>query len=520
MWKLFLAGCATPLAFAPWNFFPFAMLGLYVLFAAWHTGTARDAFRRGWVFGAGFFGVGVSWIFISIYTFGGTNIVLAGVITLFCVAFLALFHGMQGYLLKKLYPQPNASFLLIGGPCSMLLLEFFRSWVFTGFPWLFFGYSQFNTPLLGFAPIIGVYGVSLLLGVGVGLIMLLVKPAAYGQLATKHGRIAASLGLILIYGAGYCCQQINWTDSRQQRSSVCLIQGNIMPNDKFLLSQPLQTVSEVYLQPTKQNLQHNFIIWPENSIPVPLPYAEPFIALLQQLALENNTTLLVGLPVEVSKEPAAYYNSLLALGAGTGVYHKQHLVPFGEYLPLDKLLRGLINFFALPMSSFIKGPTRQAALTTPHSKLLPFICYEIAYPEQVRQALLTTPSDAIVTISEDGWFGDSWGPHQHLAIARMRAIENGRYVIRATTSGISAIIDSKGRVLKQSPQLQPYVLRGEFVNYSGLTPWTRHGQAPILLGCVLLLMLTSIQQLKLIVGRSLMAIITCCAASIRAITTF
>jgi apolipoprotein N-acyltransferase len=222
---------------------------------------------------------------------------------------------------------------------------------------------------------------------------------------------------------------------------------------------------------------------------LPLPFAQPLITLINHFAKQHDITLLLGLPVEISNKPPQNYTSLLALGTAQGIYHKKLLVPFGEYLPFAPWLRGLINFFAIPMSDFIAGPKFQAPLVIPKSKLLPLICYEIAYPEQVRQALLEQQSDAIVTISEDGWFGDSWGPKQHLAIARMRALENGRFVLRSTTSGISAIINEKGQVLQQAPQFKPYVLTGEFRNFSGNTPWTKYGQWPIMLFCSLLLIL-------------------------------
>jgi apolipoprotein N-acyltransferase len=228
-----------------------------------------------------------------------------------------------------------------------------------------------------------------------------------------------------------------------------------------------------------------------------MPLATPFVTALDELAKQNNINLILGLPVEINNGSHTYYNTLLALGISQGMYHKKILVPFGEYLPLEQWLRGLINLFNIPMSNFKSGPSLQTPLLTPNSKLLPLICYEIAYPEQVRKELLEQQSEAIITISEDGWFGKSWGPHQHLDIARMRALENGRYVIRSTTSGISALINEKGNVIKQSPQFKPYVLTGEFFNYNGNTPWTKYGQLPILLVCVLLLAPAVIKKLLL-----------------------
>lgn len=499
MWKLLLAGGLLPLAFSPLNYYPLAFIGLFILLTEWLHVKAKRAFVMGWLFGLGFFGVGISWVFVSIHRYGNTNAPLAVLITLLFIAFLALFPAIQGLIIKYLYTERPKTCLLIAFPTSWVLMEYFRGWIFTGFPWLYLGYSQFNTPLAGFAPIIGVNGISFLVVFSVGLTKLILNIHFLSKAKTIITKIIALLVLVIVWTLGDSLKNIPWTTKGEESLTVSLIQGNLAPDDKFLLEDPIQTVTEVYLKPTLEHLNSKFIIWPENSIPLPLPFSENFIAKINQLAEKNGTALLLGLPVEISKSPYQYYNSILALGTAHGIYHKKLLVPFGEYLPFTQLLRGLINFFDIPMSSFRTGPLQQQSLSIPNSKLLPQICYEIAYPEQVRLALLEQQSDAIVTISEDGWFGHSWGPWQHLDIARMRALENGRYVIRSTTSGISAIIDEKGQILKQSPQFKPYVLSGEFVNFAGLTPWTKYGQLPVIVFCGLLLVFTSIKQLLLLI---------------------
>ena len=483
MWKALLAGGLLPLAFSPLNYYPLAFISLFVLLTQWLKANAKQAFAIGWLFGLGFFGVGVSWIFVSIHRYGNTNIPLAAFITLIFIAFLAMFPAIQGFIIKHFYSKHSKSCLLLAFPASWVLLEYLRGWLFTGFPWLYLGYSQLNTSLSGFAPIIGVYGISFLVIFSVSLVMLIVK---------ARGKTPALLLLISIWTAGHYLQNISWTTKSAHSNTVSLVQGNLTPDDKFLLADPIKTITDVYLKPTQQHLTSKFIIWPENRVPLPLPFSTPFIAAVNKLAEQNNVALLLGVPVAIPGKQDHYYNSLLALGTAHGIYHKKLLVPFGEYLPFDKWLRGLINFFDIPMSNFKNDHKPQKPLTMPNSRLLPLICYEVAYPEQVRLALLAQHSDAIVTISEDGWFGNSWGPHQHLDIARMRALENGRYVLRSTTSGISAIINEKGHVLKQSPQFKPYVLSGEFVNFSGLTPWTKYGELPIIIFCGLLLVLTLI----------------------------
>lgn len=487
MWKALLAGGLLPLAFSPLNYYPLAFISLFVLLTQWLQANAKQAFIIGWLFGLGFFGVGVSWVFVSIHRYGNTNIPLAAFITLIFIAFLAVFPAIQGFIINRFCSNKPKMSLLLAFPASWILLEHLRGWLFTGFPWLYLGYSQLSTALSGFAPIIGVYGVSFLVIFSVSLVALILKPPFFSNTKTIIVKSSIILALIVIWTAGYYLPQIPWTTKGTKVHTVSLVQGNLTPNDKFLLADPIKTITDVYLIPTQQHLTSKFIIWPENSVPLPLPFSTPFIATINKLAAQNNVALLLGLPVAIPGEQGYYYNSLLALGTAHGIYHKKLLVPFGEYLPFDEWLRGLINFFDIPMSNFKINHKPQKPLTMPNSRLLPLICYEVAYPEQVRLALLGQPSDAIVTISEDGWFGNSWGPHQHLDIARMRALENGRYVLRSTTSGISAIIDEKGHILKQSPQFKPYVLSGNFVNFSGTTPWTKYGELPIIAFCFLLL---------------------------------
>jgi len=266
-----------------------------------------------------------------------------------------------------------------------------------------------------------------------------------------------------------------------------MIQGNLKPNDKFLLSNPIETTWQVYGKPTFQDTSADLILWPENALPLQLPESQGFINRLDGLATYHNIALIIGLPVQATANN--YYNSLLAVGDGQGLYRKKHLVPFGEYLPFNRWLRGLINFFDIPMSDFIKGPDDQDDFKIPNMRLLPLICYEIAYPNYVREQVQNKRAEAIITSTEDGWFGKSWGPHQHLQIAKMRALETGRYVLRSTTSGISAIIDHTGHIIKQSPQFKPFVLKGRFVDRTGLTPWVEFGLFPLFtLLCFLILL--------------------------------
>jgi apolipoprotein N-acyltransferase len=487
MWRLLFAGGILPLAFAPLHYTPLVFIGLFFLFNTWLKTPPKHAFIAGWCFGLGFFGTGVSWVFISIHQYGYTNIPLACLITALFIMFLAIFPAAQGFAIKYLYQQNPKTCLFIAFPASWVLMEWIRGWLFTGFPWLYLGYSQLNTPLAGFAPIIGVYGISFLVVLSTSLII-----SMHRQRALKFIEITL---LITIWLTGFILQKISWTMIDTSPHTISLVQGNLAPDDKFLLANPIQTAIDSYLIPSQKYLDNQFIIWPENSLTLHMPAATPFITAIDKLAKQHNVSLILGLPVATDEDPNTYYNTLLALGTAKGSYHKKILVPFGEYLPLEQWLRGLINFFDIPMSNFKPDVTAQPTLNIPHSTLLPSICYEIAYPELIRKGVFEQQSEAILTISEDGWFGNSWGPHQNLDIARMRALENGKYVIRSTTSGISALINEQGQIIQQSPQFKPYVLTGKFFNGKGNTPWTNYGQLPILLFCCLLLAPAVIKKL-------------------------
>jgi len=361
---------------------------------------------------------------------------------------------------------------LIGFPISWVLLEWVRSWIFTGFPWLYLGYTQTDTILGNYAPILSVYGVSLAILLCSGSLIALI----YGKEPEK--RILSGTLLVVVIGAsGFLEKHKDWTYREGPVNTVSLIQGNVDPLHKFSPAD-IAATEQIYNSLTQNQWWTDFIIWPESAIPTPLPDAQNYINELDKTAKAHDSTLIVGLQVIASNH--IFYNSMLAFGKeGKGIYSKRHLVPFGEFLPFDTLLRGLINFFNLPMSDFTSGPDEQPLLTAGFLRIEPLICYEIAFPELVRSSL--RDAHVLVNISEDGWFGSSWGPHQHLQIARMRAKETGRQILRATTSGISAIIDEHGKIVVQSPQFQAMALSGEFQGMAGDTPWVKYGLWPLLI---------------------------------------
>lgn len=465
------AGIVLPLAFAPFNLWFFAVLSPAVLLWIWQIPTLmpKGAFITGLGYGLGMFGAGISWVFVSIHEFGNTHIPLAAFITFLLVFILALFIAIQGYCLKYFFRGPPTAFRLFGFPSCWVLFEWIRSWLFTGFPWLYLGYAALQTPLSSYAPIASVYGVSWAVVITSGILITLVS-------GNKNAKSVACFLFVIIWGVGFLFQHYAFTTLEPHPYTVSLIQGNIKPLDKFSQSHPIRATQKTYGALTESEWGRDLILWPESAIPLPLPYSEPYIQYLNTMALTHHSTLITG--IQVINNHGDYHNALIALGEGTGIYHKHHLLPFGDFVPFERWLRGLIGFFDLPMSSFVNGSKNQALVRAGNLKLDPLICYEIAFPELVRETLRN--ANAIITLSEDGWFGHSWGPFQHLQIAQMRALETGRYVLRATTSGITAIIDAKGKLVATIPQFKAMVLRGVFYSAKGLTPWDRTGLWPLL----------------------------------------
>jgi len=470
-------GAALPLAFAPVSFYPLAVLLPAGLFYLWLHASPREAAKLGFAFGLGLFGVGVSWVYVAIHVYGYTAAPIAALMTLIFVAFLALVPALQGYvsarLLQRHRQQGNFEVvaLLLILPAVWLLFEWLRGWVLTGFPWLNLGYSHIDSPLAGAAPWLGVYGISGLSIFSSGLIALLLRQKAW--------RRKAVLILVAVWGGAVLAAQVEWTQAIDKPLQVSIVQGNVPQITKWD-SDKIQLRLDTYANLTRQHWDSDLIFWPENSISVfyhqiRQSYFEP----LQEEARAHNTELIVGLPYK-DLETRQYYSSLLSLGKTPGVYHKRHLVPFGEYVPLESLVRGMVEFFDLPMSSFTRGERKQALLYAAGQAMAPSICYEDAFGEELIDFL--PEATLLINGSNNAWYGDSLAPHQHLQIARMRALETGRDLMRATTNGVSALVDYRGKIISRSPQFETFVLQGSVQPRTGATPYSRLGNTPVLCG--------------------------------------
>ncbi len=472
------AGALLPAAFAPLGLWPLAVAAPAVLWLAWLDAPPGRALWRGWLFGLGLFGVGVSWVFVAIHEFGHTPAPLAAVLTFLFIAFLALFPAAQGWASARLAGAGEArrpAVLLLAWPALWVLAEWARGRFLTGFPWLHLGYSQTDSPLAGLAPVAGVYGVSLAVALSAGLVLA-------GLAGRLRGRAWAA-GLAALWLGAWLLGRIAWSGPAGEPIRVALVQGNVPQATKWAPGS-VERRLRTYAALTREHWDADVVIWPENSLTVFYHrLAEPFFAPLVAEARAHGTELLVGLPVQ---EPdGRYHSSFVHFNGGVHFYHKTHLVPFGEYVPLERWLRGLIGFFDLPMSGFSPGPADQAPLALRGRPVAVSICYEDAFGEELIRWL--PRAELLVNGSNNAWYGDSLAPHQHLQISRMRALETARPLLRVTTNGISAITDARGRVLARSPQFATHVLRGEVRPHRGATPYVRAGNAPVL-GLALLML--------------------------------
>lgn len=465
-----LAGALLPLAFAPVSFHPLALLAPAALFLLWLGVTPRRALWRGFLFGLGQFGVGVSWVFVAIHDFGHSGLPLAVFLTALFVSFLALYPAVLGYLLVRFLRAPDWLRLALLFPAGWTLLEWFRGWFLTGFPWLNIGYSQIDAPLRGLAPLVGVYGVGFALALSAGLLALAVHDGG-------RRRVAALALVALLWAGGALLARLEWTEAAGAPFRVTLVQGNV-PQDSKWRPELVQHTLDLYADLTRRHWDSRLIVWPEAAITAWLDeVADDYLAGLRREARAHGSDLVLGIPV---REPGTrrYFNSLVSLGEPPGVYHKRHLVPFGDYLPLQEFLRGLIRFFDLPMSGFSPGPAQQPLLTAAGQKLASAICYEDVFGEELIAAL--PEATVLLNATNNAWYGDSFAPHQHLEMSRLRALETGRSLLRVTTNGVSAIIDRQGRIQKRSEQFVTETLTGEVTPYRGATPYVRLGNTPVI----------------------------------------
>lgn len=469
-----LAGVLATLSFSPLDLWACGLLSAALLYALLQHQTPRAAAWLGWCYGLGWFGVGTSWIYVSISVYGNAGAVLAGGITLLFVVVLALYFALFGWVWRRCGARRLP---LAGFAACWVLMEALRGWLFTGFPWLQLGAAHVTTPFSGFAPLAGVLGTSFVLALlAAAIAELMLRLWRQPQLLTLARTPLPTL-ILLIAAAAWVSNGIDWVQPRDAAPvRVGIVQGNIPQGRKFDAAY-LTSIIDTYDVLSAPLWQNDVVLWPETALPVWQQDAGHILDYFSAQAGDYSSTLVTG--IFSTDADGNSMNSITVLGEGSGTWHKQKLVPFGEYVPLRSVLSNLLQLFALPMSSLQPGPAQQPLLDVAGHPVAAFICYEVVYPDFV--ARHGGAADFLVTISNDTWFGSSWGPPQHLQQAALRARELGRYMLRATNDGISAIIDERGQVLQRTEQFKADILQGELLLFDGRTPFARWGSLPLLL---------------------------------------
>ncbi len=432
---------------------------------------------RGFCYGFAQFGVGASWIYVSVATHGVESPLLAATITtIFCAGWALFCCALPWWLWRRLPLADDARGLLWAFPAVWVLGEWMRCWLFTGFPWLLVGYGHLDTPLAGWAPVGGVLAVSFAVAL-----------SGAALLCLKRGgpRATALIVLALLWGGGTLLRTVEWTrPSPKTAMTAALVQANIPIEFKWRKAQREQIIARYRELSAPLWSEYELVVWPETALPNWYPDSRDMLHESSTLATTSSATLFSG--IAERHRDFNFYNSIWALGSNSGSYHKRHLVPYGEYWPLADWLNRLLPFMDLSVVGYSAGAERQPLLQTADHVIAPYICYEIVFPDLVREAP-GRGAEFLLTVSEDAWFGRSLMPHQHMQMAQMRALENSRALLRSTNSGISALVDHRGRLVRRGGLFQSEVVSGKLAVREGLTPFSRFGSLPILLLCAVLL---------------------------------
>ena len=492
----FIAGGSLVLAFAPFSIWPIPFIAIIAWLSQLQLSTAKQAFKLGLSFGFGYFAFGISWVHVSIEQFGGMPLIFSLLLMLLLCAYLALYPALCVFLTSYVSSRLTANHSpiqinLYYLPFFWLLSEWLRSVLLTGFPWLSLGYSQIDSPLASLAPLIG--------EVGITFVMMQICVSALAIIKGRQRAINACI-LILLAALIFACNLTSFVTTTGNNITTALVQGNIKQELRWD-EKAEQEIMDQYVTDSEALFSKNdLVIWPEAAIPRIEPLAQGYLRELNQSVGNQNSSLVTGI-INYDPDTRQFFNSLIVLGnkhkqalqssdandisvpprmgnyyyGNANHYNKHHLLPIGEFVPFGDLLRPLAPFFNLPMSSFSRGDYVQKNLVANDIHIAPLICFEIVFPKQLL-ANMREHTDVILTVSNDAWFGDSHGPHQHLEIARMRALEVGKPMLRATNNGLTAVIDHRGVIIADVPQFSQSVLQTKVNTTIGSTPFVLYGR--------------------------------------------
>jgi apolipoprotein N-acyltransferase len=479
-----VAGAACVLGFAPFYLWPVPILALAVLFHTWSlSGSPRQAWLSGFAFGLGLFLAGVSWVYVSLHVYGAMPAVLAVIATFLFCAYLALFPALAGWTTVRLAGDSRA-LRLLAAPGAFLAFEYLRGTLFTGFPWLTLGTSQApSSPLAGWAPIVGSYGLSFAMAAVAALVVYFFTRRAWAR-----SRWAALAAVLAIFAIGAAARLATWTQPAGAPVSVALLQGNIPQELKWREDVRTRTLLDYRRMIFEADAK--VVVLPETALPAFLDQLpRDYLDSLREHGRAQGKDILLGTVERIFRGggESAYYNSLVRItGDAPQSYRKRHLVPFGEFIPWG--FKWVLAILHIPLSDFDRGPPHQPSLAADGTSFGVAICYEDIFGDEMADAL--PAARILLNVSNLAWFGDSLAPEQHLQESQMRALETGRWMLRATNTGATAAIDEKGRVVARLPNFTRGTLVQSVVPRSGITPYARWRDVPAIVASLALLIWT------------------------------
>jgi apolipoprotein N-acyltransferase len=469
-WLAAAAGVATSFAFAPRGLWPLAIAGPALLFHHWRDAAPRQAAKSGFAFGAALFAAGTWWIYTAVHDFGQAPVWLAVFLLAALVAIKGAYSALLGWIVARPAGAAPAARLLLLAPAGWTLMEWLRGWLFTGFPWLQLGSAHSDSALAALAPLGGVHLLTLVNALSAGALMLMLS-------GPWRRRALAAACLVLPWAAAVALAGREWTEEKGPPFPVALVQGAIPQDEKWQADHRAETL-ERYRALNREALGARIVVWPESAIPMLAHDAEVYLESIRREARAAGSDVMIGL-LRFDFDTGEIRNGLLSMSAaGDGWYYKRRLVPFGEFFPVPPVVRRWMRLMSLPYYDMTPGAERQPALAAGGERLGATICYEDAYGSE--QLAVLAEATLLVNVTNNAWFGDSSAPHQQLQMSRLRAREAGRWLMRATSNGITAVIGPDGAVTARAPQFEPAVLKASVQPRTGLTPYARAGNWPVL----------------------------------------
>lgn len=481
---VFIAGILSPFGFAPFHMPGLTLISLASFYSSLKNCSVKQSAYLGFFYGIGYFGFGVSWVIISIHDYGQLNYFGAALVTLIFIMYLSLFPALVAYLFKLLEIKHRTLMSLFLFSTLWCISEYCRSTLFSGFPWLLVGTTLIDTPIKYIAPILGVYGLSLICVFISALLALAVAP-------NYPKRYYCIIAFVFIMMSPMLCKNSSWSRIKEKPITVGAVQANLSMRDKW--DETLfWNLLKYYENAINQLLGKQLIILPESAIPLPASYLDKYLTRLNKKTTKANSALMLGILQPTNDRETHYYNSIITFGQAKGKKLKRQLVPFGEYIP--KPLMSIYQWFNLPEANLLPGKKQQPLIKIAKHPIASLICYEIAYPNILREQL--PKAQWIVSISDNGWFGHSLASYQQLQMAQLLSLLTGRYQVVVNNDGLSSIIDSHGNIIESLPPFSAGLLQGTIYPVEGFTPWIIWYEYPSFIFCAFFLFFILFIQLR------------------------